>query len=48
LKTEREGRFELRAIRPSGYPDSDLPAHIHIEIERAEKRPGNFTTLKMK
>lgn len=43
LKTDAAGRFELRTIRPSGYPDSDLPAHIHVEIERADK-PGNLIT----
>src|SRR5262249_26019720 len=31
LKTDDEGRFELRTIRPVGYPDTDLPAHIHVE-----------------
>jgi protocatechuate 3,4-dioxygenase beta subunit len=44
LKTDAEGRFELRTIRPGGYPDSDLPAHIHVEIERPDKKLGNFTT----
>jgi protocatechuate 3,4-dioxygenase beta subunit len=44
LKTDAEGRFELRTIRPGGYPDSDLPAHIHVEIERVDKKAGNFTT----
>jgi protocatechuate 3,4-dioxygenase beta subunit len=44
LKTDAEGRFELRTIRPGGYPESDLPAHIHVEIERADKEAGNFTT----
>ena len=44
LKTDAEGRFELRTILPGGYPDSDLPAHIHIEIERTDKAAGNFTT----
>jgi protocatechuate 3,4-dioxygenase beta subunit len=44
LKTDAAGRFELRTIRPGGYPDSDLPAHIHVEIERADKEAGSFTT----
>jgi protocatechuate 3,4-dioxygenase beta subunit len=35
LKTDGDGRFELHTIRPAGYPDSDLPAHIHVEIEPA-------------
>jgi protocatechuate 3,4-dioxygenase beta subunit len=44
LKTDAEGRFRLLTIRPSGYPDSDLPAHIHVEVERAGKRSGNLVT----
>jgi protocatechuate 3,4-dioxygenase beta subunit len=32
LLTGPDGRFELRTIRPAGYTDSDLPAHIHVEI----------------
>ena len=33
VKTDAKGRFALHTIRPSGYPRSDLPAHIHVEIE---------------
>ncbi|HEV3081859.1 MAG TPA: hypothetical protein VGY66_18915 [Gemmataceae bacterium] len=44
LRTDDDGRFELRTIRPSGYPDSDLPAHIHVEIERIDKDSGSFVT----
>jgi protocatechuate 3,4-dioxygenase beta subunit len=33
LRTDPDGRFELRTIRPAGYPNADLPAHIHVEIE---------------
>jgi protocatechuate 3,4-dioxygenase beta subunit len=44
LKTDGEGGFELRTIRPAGYPDSDLPAHIHVEVERKERGSGNFVT----
>ncbi|MBI3447395.1 MAG: hypothetical protein HY049_00535 [Acidobacteria bacterium] len=32
LKTDERGAFELRTIHPQGYPKSDLPAHIHVEI----------------
>ena len=24
--------FELHTIKPSGYPQSDLPAHIHVHV----------------
>lgn len=32
VKTDADGKFELHTIKPSGYPQSDLPAHIHVEI----------------
>ena len=32
VKTDIAGKFELHTIKPSGYPRSDLPAHIHIHI----------------
>lgn len=37
LTTNQDGQYDLRTIRPAGYPHSNLPAHIHIEI----KAPGN-------
>ncbi len=33
VKTDQKGRFELHTIKPSGYPRSDLPAHIHIHFQ---------------
>ncbi|MBL8518306.1 MAG: hypothetical protein JNM76_15205 [Betaproteobacteria bacterium] len=33
LKTGAEGEFQLRTIRPAGYPGSDLPQHIHFGVE---------------
>jgi len=33
VKTDKEGKFELHTIKPSGYPRSDLPAHIHVHVE---------------
>ena len=33
VKTDKDGKFELHTIKPSGYPQSDLPAHIHVHIE---------------
>jgi len=32
VKTDKNGKFELHTIKPSGYPKSDLPAHIHVQI----------------
>lgn len=30
--TDAQGRFELRTIRPEGYPGRKDPAHIHFEV----------------
>lgn len=32
LKTDSKGQFEFETIRPKGYPNSDLPAHIHLMV----------------
>lgn len=32
LKTDAQGRYEFRTIRPGGYPDSQVPQHIHYEV----------------
>ena len=31
-RTNGDGRFELATIKPQGYPQSTLPAHIHVEV----------------
>jgi len=33
VKTDKDGKFELHTIKPSGYPKSDLPAHIHVHVD---------------
>ena len=42
LTTNQDGQYELRTIRPAGYPHSNLPSHIHIEIEVAGNEPRTF------
>jgi len=32
IKTDDQGRVVLRTIKPTGYPGSELPAHIHFEV----------------
>jgi protocatechuate 3,4-dioxygenase beta subunit len=32
VRSDERGSFTLRTRRPGGYPRSDLPQHIHIEI----------------
>jgi protocatechuate 3,4-dioxygenase beta subunit len=31
-KTNAAGRYSFTTIRPAGYPDSDLPAHVHMHV----------------
>jgi protocatechuate 3,4-dioxygenase beta subunit len=35
LRTDDQGRYELRTIRPAGYPRSTLPQHIHFHVALA-------------
>lgn len=37
LRTDAQGRFEVRTIVPLGYPQTDLPAHIHVELQKDEQ-----------
>lgn len=32
VKTDANGKFEMHTVKPSGYPRSDLPAHIHVHV----------------
>lgn len=32
VRTDAAGKFELHTVKPSGYPQSDLPAHIHVHV----------------
>lgn len=32
FKTNNDGTFEFHTIHPQGYPNSNLPQHIHFEI----------------
>jgi protocatechuate 3,4-dioxygenase beta subunit len=31
MRTGTDGGFELKTIKPQGYPDGPLPGHIHFE-----------------
>lgn len=35
--TDSLGKFELSTTKPAGYPQSDLPAHIHVEVFRNQR-----------
>jgi protocatechuate 3,4-dioxygenase beta subunit len=36
MKTDRQGRYRFRTIRPAPYPNGRIPAHIHPIV----KEPG--------
>jgi hypothetical protein len=44
LRTDAAGRYELHTIRPAGYPGTDLPAHIHVEVEAAGDPSQTYAT----
>jgi protocatechuate 3,4-dioxygenase beta subunit len=31
-QTDAQGRYRFDTIRPAGYPDTDLPQHIHLHV----------------
>ena len=32
LLSDKDGKIEFNTIHPQGYPNSDLPQHIHLEV----------------
>jgi protocatechuate 3,4-dioxygenase beta subunit len=47
LTTNENGQYEVHTIRPAGYPRSNLPAHIHVEIvvRASDKAAANGSAL---
>jgi protocatechuate 3,4-dioxygenase beta subunit len=53
LKTGADGRFELRTIRPGGYPkalmlggkERKIPAHVHIDVRAASHPEKRFQVI---
>lgn len=37
--TDATGRYRFRSIKPAPYPDLTMPAHIHLMIGEAGRRP---------
>lgn len=37
--TDVQGRYRFRTIKPAPYPDMTMPAHIHLMIGEAGRRP---------
>lgn len=42
-RTDASGKFEIHTVKPSGYPQSDLPAHIHVEVHNHENYRARIT-----
>ncbi|WP_207435429.1 intradiol ring-cleavage dioxygenase [Sabulibacter ruber] len=40
-KTDQNGRYEIRSIRPAPYPSNTMPAHIHAAL-RPEGKPAVY------
>lgn len=38
-KTDAEGRYEFRTIKPAPYPSRDNPAHVHLMLKEPGERP---------
>lgn len=38
LKTDSEGRYQLRTIKPAPYPDRSEPAHIHTNLKSPNQK----------
>lgn len=45
LLTNADGKFEINTIQPHGYPQSDLPAHIHFEVFSGKGEALEITEL---
>jgi len=39
IKTDNQGRYEFRTIRPASYPNSNNPQHIHPIIKESNTTP---------
>jgi protocatechuate 3,4-dioxygenase beta subunit len=36
IRTDANGKFTIKTIRPNGYPQSDFAGHIHIQLWKAD------------
>jgi len=42
MRTDAEGRYEFRTIRPGPYPGGGIPAHIHFVVAHPGSRERRF------
>jgi hypothetical protein len=45
MRTDAEGRYEYRTIRPGAYPGRDTPAHVHVQLWGAGYEPQSSQDL---
>lgn len=45
FRTMNDGSFQFKTIHPQGYPNSDLPQHIHFEVYAGEGNTSLITEL---
>ncbi|MBX2922234.1 MAG: hypothetical protein KF746_08590 [Chitinophagaceae bacterium] len=43
VKTDTNGRYMIRTIRPAPYPDDVLPAHIHLSVKEPDVANEYYT-----
>jgi protocatechuate 3,4-dioxygenase beta subunit len=36
VKTNADGRYTIKTVRPAPYPNDNLPAHIHLSIKESD------------
>jgi protocatechuate 3,4-dioxygenase beta subunit len=39
LRTDRDGRYEIRTIRPGNYPGNNEAQHIHVTVQEPDATP---------
>jgi protocatechuate 3,4-dioxygenase beta subunit len=32
VRTDSDGRYEIRSIKPAPYPNRNIPSHIHVHV----------------
>jgi protocatechuate 3,4-dioxygenase beta subunit len=42
-RTDSQGRFEFRTIRPASYPNSNIAQHVHVHLE-GDSVPRGWST----
>lgn len=43
VKTDKNGKYTIKTIRPAPYPNDVLPAHIHLSIKEPDVANEYYT-----